>query len=92
MSESIEKKSVRMRPHYTTAADLNIRLEPKTATMTLSAFESLHEYSLTLPTGTYLGKVWKRKKNTGKWVLGEYVVDPDPKMVGIVWREIVLEG
>lgn len=91
MSQSeIERESAAMRPYYTTATDLGIVLEPERALLSRQAFDLLLEYSLTLPTGKYLGKVWKRKKSEDEWVLGEYVADPDPKMVGIVWREIVL--
>jgi len=56
------------------------------------------EYSCTLPTGTYLGKRWRRdihepKRNAGQlglepeWVIGEYIPDPkhDPEMIGIRW-------
>jgi hypothetical protein len=41
-----------------------------------------------------VGKRWKRgHPYVGKrerWFMGEYVEDPDPKMVGIVWREVLI--
>jgi len=57
------------------------------------------EYSCSLPTGQSLGKKWVRnqsfllpadhpKKHIGDWWLGEYVPDPDPKMIGVRWVPI----
>lgn len=64
-----------------------------------SLFDKLPEYSCTIPTGTTIGKVWRRKKDyydeSKGWLIGEYVTDPqgDPKMVGIQWREpLIIEG
>lgn len=52
-------------------------------------FDSLLEYSCSLPTGKTIGKRWKRQNADG-WLMGEYVEDPDPAMVGILWRELVV--
>lgn len=56
------------------------------------AFNSLPEYSCTLPTGTTIGKVWKRNRNFGRdlppdWVICEYLSDPEPGYVRIEWRK-----
>lgn len=50
----------------------------------------LLEYSCTIPTGTIIGKRWRRNVHFGtridpEWMIGEYIEDPDPKMVGIKW-------
>ncbi len=61
--------------------------------LTRDEFDSLLDYSCSLPTGTKIGKTWKRGEPYGRatrWYRGEYVEDPDPKLVGIVWREISL--
>jgi hypothetical protein len=67
----------------------------KTVTVTKAEFDKLDEYSCSLPTGTTVGKSWKRKKDyhdeSKGWLHGEYVEDPDPKMIGIRWRELIIE-
>lgn len=45
----------------------------------------LPEYSCSVPTGTTIGKRWRRWTIEGTWIVGEYAVDPDPKMVQIRW-------
>lgn len=53
---------------------------------------SLPEYSITLPTGTRLGKQWRRRTRSG-WVIGTYQWHPDPEYVAIAWvRVVLLEG
>jgi hypothetical protein len=55
-------------------------------------FAALPDYSCSLPTGTTIGKRWKRRRDYHDvdrgWVMGEYIEDPDPKLVGIVWRDL----
>lgn len=60
------------------------------AVMTLDYFDALLEYSSSLPTGTYIGKRWKRFVGWGtdRWLMGEYAEDDDPKRVRIIWRRI----
>jgi hypothetical protein len=68
--------------------------------MSRKAFESLPEYSLSNPTGTIVGKVWRRDTNWHRtrgpeadWIVCEYVSHPNPDFVGIDYRtpEIVDE-
>ncbi len=65
-----------------------------TVSLSLAEFEALREYSCSLPTGTTIGKRWKRREpyNTTevvkRWLMGEYVECPEPGRVGIVWRQI----
>lgn len=62
-------------------------------------FLALMEYSSTIPTGTTIGKRWRRgqrwRDKNGeiktKWYIGEYVEDPDPKYVGIKWYIPLIE-
>lgn len=60
------------------------------AIMTIDYFDALLEYSSSLPTGTYIGKRWKRFVGRGdqRWMMGEYAEDPDPEKVLILWRRI----
>lgn len=66
------------------------------AVMERRDFDKLPEYSCTLPTGTTIGKRWKRSeffgssKYPGRWFLGEYVPHDKPERVGIQWREILI--
>lgn len=63
--------------------------------------ESIDEYSCSLPTGTTIGKMWKRDMNeaeryhTGRplpeeWVVAMYIPDDRPDSVGIVWFNVEL--
>lgn len=85
-------------------------MEYETIELTRQEFQDLPEYSCSLPTGTTIGKRWKKnqdayrgehsvisaaeEKITGipvNWWMGEYIEDPDPKLVGIKWRKIALK-
>jgi hypothetical protein len=62
------------------------------ARLTQHEFDALLDYSASLPTGTTIGKQWKRRndyhdKSKG-WRLGEYVEHDNPDLVGIRWRDI----
>ena len=70
----------------------------------LADLMALPEYSCTIPTGTTIGKRWRRATIWGRradkplekypdteWWIGTYVEDPEPHMVGIVWEWAVAE-
>lgn len=57
------------------------------AVMPLLTFLELDDYSRTLPSGQYIGKRWKRLAEE-TWWMGEYVDDPNPDQIGIVWSPI----
>ena len=67
--------------------------------LTQREFDELLEYSTTLPTGTTIGKKWKRRVppsgSNPTWFLGEYVEDVEPYksqgMVGIKWTRIEIK-
>lgn len=71
----------------------------ETITLTQKQFDDLPEYSCSIPTGTTIGKQWKKniyaftnfsdKVKRQKWFLCEYIKDDDPKMVGILYKQIV---
>lgn len=68
--------------------------------LTQAELEALPEYSCSLPTGTTIGKRWKLDVHFRPgppnafpaWLLGEYTAHPDPGLVGITWRRIVVRG
>lgn len=68
-------------------------IDDHSAVMTLAYFNSLLDYSCSLPTGVIDGKRWKRKINyyapreelTG-WALGSYEVNGD--QIWTCWRTI----
>lgn len=68
----------------------------ETVLLSEADFKDLREYSCSLPTGTTVGKRWKRNENAygptrgpePDWWLGEYTEHPDPERVGIRWRKI----
>lgn len=55
----------------------------------MKAFEGLREYSLTIPSGEYEGKMWKVNRG-GIWYLYWYDHDDNPSMIKIERREILL--
>jgi hypothetical protein len=61
------------------------------AVMERHELDSLLEYSYSVPTGTTIGKRWRRMI-AFTWYLGEYTADPSghPDRVVIKWREILL--
>ncbi len=63
--------------------------------LTQEEMDALSDYSCTIPTGTTIGKKWKRREpyrdDQGPpfyWYTGEYVPHPDPELMGIKWRRI----
>ena len=67
-------------------------LDDKTAIVDPEMFSSLLDYSSSLPTGTTIGKRWKRRRDyhdeSKGWVMGEYLADSDPDYVQIKWRDL----
>lgn len=60
-------------------------------------FEALDDYSCSLPSGTYVGKRWKRRfpyvhdpDVVPVWTMGEYCECDIPGQIGINWRPIVV--
>lgn len=69
-------------------------LDDDSAILTRKEFNDLPEYSLSLPTGTIIGKRWKCRTYgypTETWIMGEYTPDPNgrPDHVGIIWRNVL---
>lgn len=73
---------------------MKMLLDATTAVVDAEAFAALYDYSCSVPTGTTIGKRWKRRRDyydeTKGWVLGEYAAHPNPDVVRIVWRDLVV--
>lgn len=66
-----------------------IELDETHALMSEQTFKGLMEYSSTLPSGTYDGKMWKAQRGD-KWFLAWYCPDQNQAYIGIQWREILI--
>jgi len=60
------------------------------AIMDQSTLECLSDYSTTIPTGAYEGKMWRRSNGPDKWLLCWYGLSEDPDKVSINSRPIRL--
>jgi hypothetical protein len=68
-----------------------IKVGDTRAIVSLNAFNALGDYSCTIPSGTVIGKVWKRHElysGRGQWWFGQFSRCEDPEMVNIIWREL----
>jgi hypothetical protein len=68
----------------------SILVDESIAVMSKETFAMLKNYSSSIPTGTYVGKMWKAKSRDGKWYLRWYDKDEDPQYLSIPTREIIL--
>lgn len=60
------------------------------AVMTLPTFRKLAEYSSSLPSGVYDGKMWRGGTMQGRWQLYWYGPGKTPDMCSINVREILI--
>lgn len=67
-----------------------ILLDDTHALMGKSAFDNLLEYSTSIPSGVYVGKMWKGRYKEGGWYLAWFSKCEDPKFVNNNYREILL--
>lgn len=67
-------------------------MQRRELTLTARQFDELPEYSCSFPTGTTIGKRWKRKKNycdeSEGWIVGEYYDIGNQTEVGIRWYDV----
>ena len=70
--------------------------EMQDVVLTQAEFDALPDYSCSIPSGTTIGKQWKRRRNyhdeSSGWLRGEYAESTRPGRVLINWRNIVVEG
>lgn len=68
----------------------DVLIDDDFALMAKIDFKKLLEYSTTIPTGVYEGKMWKRRCTDG-WMLGWYgFEDAEGKSVSTNFRELLL--
>ena len=74
-------------------------ITPRGIMLSAKEFESLPDYSCSLPTGTYVGKRWRRRcpyryevddPAAYTYWMGEYVASLIPGEIGIEWTQIIL--
>lgn len=68
-----------MGKHWTQPDRELIKVNSETAEMTQCVLEQLCDYSHSMPTGVYPGKMWKRKQGE-QWWLCWFGVSKDPKL------------
>ena len=66
-----------------------IELDDTHALMSEQTFKGLHEYSLTIPSGRYEGKMWKEFAN-GEWYLVWFDTHEDPNCLRIEKRKVLI--
>ena len=87
--------------HWRQPDPARILIDDAHALMDRATFEALPEYSGTIPTGVYPGKMWRRhdgayefaQRRTTKpprWLLGWYGECDDPKRCSVNFREVLL--
>lgn len=67
----------------------NILISYKYAAMFESDFNKLLEYSSSIPSGVYIGKMWKMKRGE-TWYLAWFSECEDPNYVNNNYREILI--
>ena len=67
----------------------DIAIDNTHALMSKDSFEQLHEYSMSVPTGVYEGKMWKAKYRSG-WILRWFGNENADGLLPILNREIVV--
>lgn len=76
--------------HWQQPAQDSVLVDDDYALMSESDFSQLLEYSTSIPTGVYEGKMWKRRCSDG-WMLGWYGFEVDDgKAVTTNFREVLL--
>ncbi len=63
----------------------------ETEKISRKVFDSLPEYSISVPTGVFIGKVWKCDLNYNMtnhdWVICEYVAVPNSNLARVEYRK-----
>lgn len=72
-------------------------ITPNGIMLSIKEFESLPDYSCSLPSGTIVGKRWRRRipyrtdqPGPYEFYLAEYVESKLPGQIGITWTKIIL--
>ena len=63
--------------HWDQPKNAEIEIDETHVLMSEESFEQLHEYSMSIPTGVYAGKMWKaHNRFNGEWYLRWYEDGP----------------
>ena len=90
ISQQLPAMTHPMSRHWQQPPTERVLVDDDHALMTTADFDQLLEYSSSIPTGTYPGKMWKRDEQ-GEWWLGWFSAHPtDPKLLRIHWRRILV--
>lgn len=87
---SIPPMTHRLSDHWDQPPRRDIALDDLNATMSETTFARLKNYSLSIPTGKYAGKMWKCQMRDGSWRLRWYEDSDDPNMLNVRSRNIVI--
>jgi hypothetical protein len=68
----------------------SILLDDTHALISKSDFDLLRNYSHSIPSGVYEGKMWKRQNESGEWFLAWFDKHPDPTRCLIRARHILI--
>lgn len=75
--------------HWRQPHPVNILIDDTHAIMSEQAFKLLHEYTTTIPSGVYPGKMWKANIKAGVWML-RWFGDGGPTQCTNNQREILI--
>jgi hypothetical protein len=67
----------------------SVLVDDEVALMEKEHFDMLYDYSASIPTGTYAGKMWKSQRFDG-WVLLWYEDDPDGQLDLLLQRRPIV--
>lgn len=85
--------------HWPQPAGERVLVDDSHALMTKSDFDSLPDYSCTIPTGVYPGKMWRRlnglfdplsRPEDLHWCLCWYGMSEDPEQCSVNFRRVLL--
>lgn len=76
--------------HWPQPDTSEITFHMKQAHMSPETLEKLQKYNCSLPSGVYVGKMWKSRQSDGSWVLRWYAESDDPERCRIEQRKIII--
>jgi len=77
--------------HWDQPSKEDILIDNTHALISKKSFEQLKNYSMSIPTEVYEGKMWKAGSKN-KWFLRWYGVENREGLLPILTREIIIEG
>jgi len=76
--------------HWNQPKNIDIQIDDTHTLMSKESFDQLHEYSVSIPTGVYAGKMWKAHGLHDEWYLRWYEIDPMDKNMCLVKSRIII--